>query len=68
MICRSRKGDAKVARQCSMYALSLNALAAPPKHVGKLSSEIVLSQKSQNRTLWRSRKGDALTLSKLGIN
>ena len=68
MICRSRKEDAKMARQCSMYAQSLNALAAPPKHVGNLSSEIVLSQKSQNWTLWRSREGDPLTLSKLGVN
>ena len=65
---RSRKGDARMAGQCSMYAQSLNAPATPPKHVGNLSSEIVLSQKSQNWTLWRSRKGDALTLSKLGVN
>ena len=68
MICRSKKGDAKMARQCSMYASSLDALATPPKHVGNLSSEIVLSQKSQNWTLRRSRIGDALTLSKLGVN
>ena len=51
MLCRSRKGDAKMARQCSMYAQSLNALAAPPKHVGNLSIEIVLGQKPQNWTL-----------------
>ena len=42
-------------------SLPLNALVMHPKHVGHLSSEIVLSQKSQNCTLLRSRKGDALT-------
>ena len=31
-----------MARQCSMYAQSLNALAAPPKHVGN----------SQLRSFW----------------
>ena len=50
-------------RTAKFSALWLNDLAMLPNHIGNLSIEIVLNQKSPNCTLLRSRKGDALTLS-----